>query len=165
MVKYALYYGVVLISLYFLYSSGSGYEMVEIPYPISAQLDETNSLQGIITNDDGIRDDIYHMILTSKMTAQQKLQAKKVAGNLQSALLVNLDDEKAIRNLDDVMMESLGCFARTFDNPADGFNTFQWLQKSIANTESRAKAYLNYNNAQDGTVIRLPMVYHCDEGS
>jgi len=116
-------------------------------------LDRTKTLRGIDENADGIRDDIelyierYHPALSAP--------ARQLAAALQSSLLVDLTDAKALGEVAVQISRAVDCLDRSglnIQNMPDDPDVLDELQAITANTKQRMLAYLAFNAALDGTL-------------
>lgn len=129
----------------------------------SRDSDTSDTLAGVVINEEAIRDDVLLFIETANLTAEQKTQVKRVARYLQEAVLSDPSDIVAVLKTDEKSTVAIGCLSLAFENPADSHQILQTLEYYTANTRARAAAYSAYNEALDGTVTRLPATLDCGE--
>lgn len=120
------------------------------------QLDRSDSLGGVDADQNGVRDDIQAWVQQLPLTPVQQVAVLQLAAANQQALLVNLDDEVALRQVIASQMAGVKCVVRNEADLLDGENIITALRDRTANTEARAMAYMRYMEALNGYVIKSP---------
>ena len=117
------------------------------------KLDRTNTLGGIDVDNDGIRDDIGDYIDTHYTPLQKP--ARQLAAALQSSLLVDRADAKALGDVAVQIARAVDCVHASgmkIQNKPDDPDVLDELQALTANTKLRMIAYMLFNQALDGTL-------------
>lgn len=128
-------------------------------------LDRTNSLIGVDSNSNGIRDDIDNYISKSSYTSDQKKALEQVSKGFQSSLTVNTTDMQAVKKVSKDIGKGIDCvFTKVGVDSADksAGKVVQELESLTTNTKARLLAYLKYNNALDGTSSALTEGDSCE---
>lgn len=122
--------------------------------------DETNSksLLGVDADKNGIRDDVEVYINDRIISDTQKQAALFEAKVLQNILLADITNETALSDSNADMMAAIICMNSQFDDYEDAEALGVLLEEQTFNTEERAKAYDDYNKAQEeaGLIINIP---------
>ncbi len=126
----------------------TGYVLNSARYMIAHPnlLDQTPTIAGV-TNAHGIRVDIYNWTQGLPMTAAQKEAMVQEAHATQDALLVDTKNAQALASVDKEVDDALKCVHDLLGSAADDERWTNAIDFMTANTPSRQKAYMAYNNA------------------
>ncbi len=128
-------------------------------------LERGTTLAGSDTDGNGVRDDIEAYISAQYSGISQRAAAMQAAKALQAALLVNVQDAIATKDVSRKITYAANCIFDRFlgasasRNPA---RVMRELEGITANTKPRLLAYLAYNKALDGTSSALPEGDTCE---
>lgn len=120
--------------------------------------DRTNTLAGVDSDNNGIRDDIDAYINTHYSKPKEHDSVVQTARNLQQALLVNKADINKVREVARKSMRATNCEGDVF-NLGDPSNEIESL---TTNTKARLLEYLRYSKALDGTAMSWPEGDTCE---
>ncbi|QBP14399.1 hypothetical protein [Cupriavidus metallidurans] len=125
-------------------------------------LDRSPDVKGPDANGNGIRDDIETYISKQPYDAGQRAAVEQLAKSLQATLLVDVSNNEALRAVDQQANRAIHCIWSRFTTTAAASGAVTMYEKLTANTEFRARAYLAYSKALDGTVSSQPRGDTCD---
>lgn len=108
------------------------------------------TIEGIDSDNDGIRDDVFRVIILSTPDSERKREGmKQMAKAFQAYLLATSSQSEAKKKSDDVV-KSMKCLRRFLDiDTAPEIATI--VQSSVINTEARLKAYFYVEKLQGTT--------------
>jgi hypothetical protein len=110
------------------------------------------TLEGIDSDQDGIRDDIQRYIaLTYPDSQKTKAALRQAAIALQMIILESPDEESALRNTE---LEARASECIWYIHPDDGSKMDDLLMAEFLNTLERSRAYLLFNSKLGGHVFR-----------
>ncbi|WPB56487.1 hypothetical protein [Xylophilus sp. GOD-11R] len=125
-----------------------------------SRLDRTDTLEGIDSNNNGVRDDIDTFIESLPLSRKQKSAAMQKARALQGILFVDLTDKAALQKSSDRTMAATNCLG---DMLPDAFYVLsEKIQAMTANTNLRLRRYMQYNAARSGSVTTMPSGDSCE---
>jgi hypothetical protein len=128
-------------------------------------LERSPTLQGIDMNGNGVRDDIDAYIEQNFPVAAEKKATLQLARSLQQALLVDTTAGEALEAISKASVRALKCAGRVFSGP-DGTKRMLMMSEELealtTNTKIRLLAYLEFNKARSGSVLKLPSGDTCD---
>lgn len=119
-------------------------------------LDRTDSMAGVDTDGNGVRDDIETWIVHLPLSGAQKKALLQLAAALQKTLFVDVDDEPALREVAAELTAAVSCAVDRKANRLNGQSLVAEVRNRTANTEIRARAYIRYTQALDGFVFKSP---------
>lgn len=119
-------------------------------------LDRTGTMHGVDTEGNGVRDDIEAWIVHLPLSDSQKKSLHQVAAALQKTLLVDVNDEPALREVAAELTAAVSCAVDRKANRLNGQSLVAEVRNRTANTEMRARAYIRYTQALDGFVFKSP---------
>lgn len=127
-------------------------------------LDETNTLAGIDSNDNGIRDDIDRYIKETYFLPEQQNAVSQYARNLQSSLLVDKTDREALRLNRIGAARAISCVFDKIpsENTRINGSIIQDIIAATINTKLRKTEFKKLNQALDGTSTSLEAEDFCD---
>lgn len=129
-------------------------------------LDRTDSLAGIDENNNGIRDDIENYINKNYQNENIRKAAYQMARAFQNTLLVDKEDNVAVRSVSREVSRAISCTYNTYRSNSDINGTPSQLTETLesltTNTKQRLIEYLRYNKALDGTASSLPKGDACE---
>lgn len=125
-------------------------------------LDRTPSIRGLDTDTNGVRDDIDLYIDTSNKNPIQKSAMRQLNRALISALDIQSGDDSGLSSTSSKMDEAITCIWRLFP-PEEANDIVLQIEKMTVNTKSRFDAYMRYNSALSGSVVRLPSEVSCHD--
>lgn len=128
-------------------------------YPKSTlrYLDTTDTIRGIDEDNNGIRDDLDIYINTTPFTAVQKRALSQYAESLQSSLLIDSSDKKAVLVATDIEMRALSCiFEQIPRAERESTNVIHEIIGATFNTSLRKKTNNAKGKTLDGSVIHAP---------
>lgn len=117
-------------------------------------LDRSDSLAGVDADGNGVRDDIQAWVTQLPANETQKQALMQLAAANKKALLVDVADEPALRQVVSQQMAGVKCVVRREADVLAGENTVTGLRDRTANTETRARAYMRYMEAVNGYVMK-----------
>lgn len=124
-------------------------------------LDRTNSLAGTDANSDGVRDDIARHIDSKSDTPAQKKSLKAFSRTLSSAMTVNLSDTNALREVANGLNTTVSCIWKAYPSGSASAQVRE-IEKLTVNTRARYDAYMAFNAAMDGSVLKNERQVNCD---
>ena len=128
------------------------------------KLERTDTVDGLDTNADGIRDDVEAFISTHYSTPEQQAASRQFASVMQAAMLVDKEDIAAVKAISLRSSRAVNCIYTRFDPDGDikPAAVVQELRSISTNTKQRLLAYLAYAKALDGTTSALPEGDTCE---
>lgn len=109
------------------------------------------TLEGIDSDNDGLRDDIQRYIaLQYPDSAKTRTALRQAALALQKIILDSPDEASALRNTE---LEARASECIRYIRPADGHHIDNTLMAEFLNTEARSRAYLSFNAKLSGHVF------------
>lgn len=128
-------------------------------------LDRSTDLAGPDRDGNGVRDDIDTYISKLKVTKAQKKAFTQNAKSIQATILVDLNDDAAVRKVSRDMGDALNCTVLRFreDTTDKRYNINRSIERLTINTKERAVQYDKYNSARSGSVMRLATGDTCHE--
>jgi len=118
-------------------------------------LDRGPGLQGVDANRNGVRDDLDAWIAAQGFTPAQVKAAVQVALSLQRTIDIDLADDAQLRAASQLAVRAVVCAGARFSD-RESSRVLNTLQKYTMNTQPRVMKYLQYNQAQNGSVTQLP---------
>jgi len=127
--------------------------------------ERTDSILGIDSNQNGIRDDIDAYIEEKYKDELEKKAVQQFARNSQLKLAVNLEDEVALQESSQEADRATTCIYKTFksDPNITASDVIDEIANITTNTKKRLKAYYKYSDALDGFVFTIPQKDYCDK--
>src|SRR5690554_3445364 len=128
-------------------------------------LERSDTLEGIDSNNSGVRDDVEAYIYNNYPSENQRNAAMQLARGLQESLLVNLEDNSALRLVDRNVNGAVSCIYKSFGEAKGAVKPGKVvydLEAIITNTKQRLEAYLAYNRSLDGTTSARPKGGSCE---
>lgn len=111
----------------------------------------SESLAGVDTNNDGVRDDVEQYINTTYANSAKTRNAlRQSAKALQGAILDANDKRKSLQHAEETDRAS-DCIA--YVRPNDYVQVAREMEARIANTDERLRAYLAYNKQLEGQMF------------
>ena len=129
------------------------------------KLERGNTLLGVDSNNDGVRDDVEAYINAKYASATQRSAAMQAARSLQATLLVDVRDVTAAKAASRRVTYAANCIFARFAGPPDSpdpARVIKELEGVTTNTKARLLAYLAYNKALNGTSSSLPEGDTCE---
>lgn len=127
---------------------GGGHEGTLPPDPGEAGM---RTLEGIDSDQDGIRDDIQRYIaLTYPDSSKTRAALRQAAIALHRAILESPDEESALRNTE---LEARASECLWYIHPESSIKMSDILMAEFLNTLERSKAYLEYDSKLSGHVF------------
>lgn len=124
-------------------------------------LDRSSSIAGGDANADGLRDDIAQHIDRRPDTGLQKNSLKSFSRALTSAMTVDINDPNALRAVANHINTAVSCIWKNYpENSASSL--VREIEKLTVNTRSRYDAYMRFNAAMNGSVIKNETEVNCD---
>ncbi len=109
------------------------------------------TLEGVDSDNDGIRDDIQRYIaLTYPDSAKTRAALRQFTLAMHKAMLESPDEDSALNNTE-LMHRALECFF--YIHSEDSFEMTDLLMAEYLNTVDRSRAYLDYNDKLGGHVF------------
>jgi hypothetical protein len=128
-------------------------------------LERDDTVAGVDTNGNGIRDDVETYIAAQYAGGSQRAAAMQAARALQAALIVNVQDVAAAKEVSRKIAYAANCIFSSFPGAPvskDPARVMRELEGVTANTKPRVRAYLAYNKLLDGTSSVLPEGDTCE---
>lgn len=129
------------------------------------QLERSNSIAGEDMDSDGVRDDIEEFIDANYLAAPQRAAVIQSAKALQEAVLVDVSDVIAVKEINRKISRSDHCIYSQFDGTNDSkqpAQVSQEIESLTTNTKERLLAYLAFSKALDGTSWTTPEGDTCE---
>lgn len=128
-------------------------------------LDRTDTIGGVDTDKNGIRDDIDTYIKKTYPNYEQKKAVTQYARSLQASLLIDKDDEIAVKAATNAKAKAISCISMKVPDgkSPNGERVVREIVSITTNTKQRLLEYMALDKALDGTVISLPSGEVCDE--
>ena len=129
------------------------------------QLERSNSIAGEDMDSDGIRDDIEAFIDANYSAAPQRAAVIQSAKALQEAILADVSDVIAVKEINRKISRSDHCIYSKFDGANDSkqpAQVSQEIESLTKNTKERLLAYLAFSKALDGTSWTTPEGDTCE---
>jgi len=124
-------------------------------------LDREESLTGIDSNNDGVRDDIASFIINQSLEQPQEQALFQLARSLQVLMGADLDDVVEVEKIAALNLNSVMCLMTSIDDIQIADKYLKTLEAYTANTFERSVQYDLYNAKRNGTVTRLPTNNTC----
>ena len=118
-------------------------------------LNRDNTIAGVVTSPNNIRDDINTYIAALSDSAVQKKALVQLASAYQNTMLVDTTNSTALQATDAALVNSISCIHGQYDSTASTQKTLM-LEKLTVNTKARFTAYEAFNSALTGSVTDLP---------
>jgi hypothetical protein len=116
------------------------------------------TLEGIDSNNNGIRDDVEIAIYeyAPKPEDEGVRQALiQTSRSLQAAILAaSKDDINEVLKLDKSISRAVGCIMKKSPDTIKNTNELNMMQRLVANTDERAKAYIHFNGMLSGRILK-----------
>ena len=120
--------------------------------------DRTNTLRGIDSDNNGIRDDIDAYINTHYSKDREHAAVSQVARSFQKELLVDTSNMAQVREVDRESGRAINCLGDIFHSGSPSSE----IKSLTTNTKKRLLQYLKYNKALDGTTWSVPEGDTCE---
>jgi len=124
-------------------------------------LDRSDSLAGPDINANGVRDDIDRYIDSKPDTQPQKNSLKALSRSLSRAMTVDTKDPNALRDVANSINLAVTCMHRTYPSSIASPKGDE-IEKLTANTRARYSAYMKFNSAMNGSVMKGLKGVKCD---
>lgn len=117
-------------------------------------LERSDTLEGIDSNNSGVRDDVEAYIYNNYPSENQRNAAMQYARGMQETLLIepgNVDEAKQIKRK---LSKAIDCLFTQFEHDEDTKHpaaVAEEIMSITTNTKTRLKAYLAYSKTLDGT--------------
>lgn len=135
------------------------------PTPPPASTDVTPNtalLLGVDANNNGIRDSVEEYIDTIVLNDKQKAVTEYSAKVLQNTILIDTNDEVALKASGEQQMKYIACMALRFDDYEQNEMLLDLITQQTMDTQERYDAYERYNAAQFGSTTPIPSGNPCD---
>jgi hypothetical protein len=124
-------------------------------------LDRSATVAGPDTNSNGVRDDVDRYIDAKADTTPQKQSLRMTSKAMGSAMSSDASNATALRTATDALNMAVACIWKNY--PADTADKMvAEMRKVTVNTRVRYDAYMKYNAAVAGAVIKLPKEVVCE---
>ncbi len=124
-------------------------------------LDRDASVSGIDANADGVRDDIAQYIDSKPDSRVQKISLKSFSRSLTRAMTVDTNDQNALRTVANSMNAAVSCIWKAYPS-STASSMVREIEKLTVNTRGRYDAYMQFNSAMDGSVLKNEREANCD---
>lgn len=128
-------------------------------------LERNDTLEGVDSNNNGVRDDVEAYIHNNYPSENQRSAAMQLARGLQESLLVDVEDINMVRQVSRKVNYAISCVYTQFDTDKGAVAPAKVaydLEAITTNTKERLKAYLAYNRSLDGTASAQPKGDSCE---
>lgn len=119
-------------------------------------LDRSTSIPGPDANNNGIRDDVDAWLQSQHLTGNSLSGATKLAQASQQALSVDLANQQAVGAVANQMTAAIVCLRTSVADATEAKRIARTLEAITANTQVRAEKYFAFNQAMNGSVVKLP---------
>lgn len=123
------------------------------------KLDRSDDVQGLDSDNNGIRDDIDEYVALHYSGTAQVDAANQAARANQSVLMADLQDPTSIRQSNQKLSRATACIYEVFGTSASSIEPAEVsrdLEAISFNTAGRLKKYMEFNKALDGASWSLP---------
>lgn len=128
---------------------------------VTPALDHSASVAGTDANANGVRDDVDRYIDSKPDAANQKASLRMMSKALGTAMVATPSDSNQRRQATNDLNNAVACIWSRY--PADVADRMvQDMRKVTVNTRERYDAYMAYNAAMEGSVVKLPKEVSCD---
>ena len=124
-------------------------------------LDRSDSLAGPDINANGVRDDIERYIDGKPDTPAQKNSLKALSRSLSRAMTVDTKDPNALREVANSINLAVTCMHKTYPSDVASPKGDE-IEKLTVNTRARYGAYMKFNAAMNGSVMKGLKGVKCD---
>lgn len=128
---------------------------------LTPALDRSASVPGPDTNTNGVRDDVESYVGSLADTAEQKKAMLMLSKALMSAMTTTPTDAAGLRQSTGLMNNAVACIWQKYPSDKADQKVLE-VRKVTVNTRERYNAYMAYNAAVAGTVVKLPREVTCD---
>ena len=156
---------VLLLSLFLV---GCGGEPEQIIADMEASgdlpvLDRTDSVAGIDSDNNGVRDDIDNYINKTYTVSAQKSAAIQSAKVTQNSMLVDKFNKTEVEKVALEELRASNCAFYSFGSDRAGVGTMRREIRSLTtNTKIRLLSYLEFSKAMSGAALTLPKGNTCE---
>ncbi|WP_027015643.1 hypothetical protein [Comamonas composti] len=123
-------------------------------------LDRESSLAGLDSNGNGVRDDIERYVDGKSGTQSQKSSLKSLSAALTQAMLADLEDANALREATNAINLAVTCVWRNHAS-GEASPAVHEIEKITVNTRARYEAYMKFNSAMNGSVVKSAKEVNC----
>lgn len=124
-------------------------------------LDHGDTLAGTDANTNGVRDDVDRYIDAKADSSEQKASLRMMSKALGTAMSATATDAASLRTATDQLNNAVACVWKRY--PASTADAqVQDMRKVTVNTRQRYDAYMAFNAAMAGSVVKLPKEVRCD---
>ncbi len=115
------------------------------------KLNRDNTIIGLDTNHNGVRDDIDAYIDSLSDSPEQKAALRQDARVINEAMTVDVKDQKALEAVSLKIERAVSCIDRKYDDKTSS-KKLKEIEAFMVNTKERFIAYQKYNMARSGSV-------------
>lgn len=126
-------------------------------------LNRDNTISGVDTDNNGVRDDVDRYIQNLPDTTTQKSALTQASSALTVAMTVNTADQNAVVATSNAIAAAAVCVVSQYENPLEADKRHRDIEKITINTLERLKAYQRYSLAINGSSFVLPQEGACHE--
>lgn len=128
-------------------------------------LERTDTVEGVDTDQNGIRDDIDAYIKTTYPNEEQQKAVAQYARSLQASLLIDKDNKIAVKTAANEQAKAISCIFEKIPSEQSRINgsIVEEMIGVTTNTKQRLLEFISLNKALDGTVTSVPSGDVCDE--
>lgn len=119
------------------------------------KLERSESLTGIDSNKNGIRDDIDQYIIKTYQNPKQRAAVVQLSQAIQKTLLADTTDLNEVKKINAEVSGAFECIYRQFE-VSEKYIVTKEVEAMTTNTKPRLLAYLAFNKALDGTSWKTP---------
>ena len=123
-------------------------------------LDRSATVSGPDTNANGVRDDVEAYVSTLADSTEQKQALMNMSKALTAAMMTAPSDASGLRQATGQMNNAVACVWQKYPSDQADQKILE-MRKVTVNTRARFDAYMAYNAAVAGTVVKLPREVTC----
>ena len=123
------------------------------------KLNGSDTLGGIDSDNNGIRDDVDDYINTKYTIPKEKAAAQQMARAFQMKLVVDLNNKKSINDTAIFSKRAINCAI----DVAPDKNIMYDIKAVTYNTKKRVKRYFAFDDLRDGSVSSMPEGDTCEK--
>ena len=127
---------------------------------VTPALDRSASVAGPDANANGARDDVETYVASLADTAEQKQALLAMSKALTTAMTTAPNDANGLRQATGQMTNAVACIWQKYASDQADQKGLE-MRKVTVNTRARYDAYMAYNAAVAGTVVKLPREVTC----
>jgi hypothetical protein len=155
-----LYIAVAIVTLALIIFSCESKGEGSSNLPSDPRSEGKKTLEGIDSNNDGVRDDLEIAIYEYASKPEEESLRRAMRQNAKAKQLAIIagytKDPQKVKEAENAMARSVACAVREMSDKYKNWNFFTYMEGKATNTPERVEAYMRYNQALSGKVYSLP---------